>query len=185
MVSDSATFSLLGRESILRSQRAAQLLNNSAICYGIRRFITMATRANHSPLSWVTMIKSVPPHPILLACILSLLSLFWKNKSKLLWHHIVALVCVHCCHDMTLWPTLFSWHHLIASVSVYTVLMTSPYCLCVCAHWPPLWSSGQSSWLQIRRPGFDSRRYQEKVVDLERGPLSLVSTTEELLDRKV
>jgi hypothetical protein len=23
--------------------------------------------------------------------------------------------------------------------------------------WPPLWSSGQSSWLQIRRPGFDSR----------------------------
>jgi hypothetical protein len=25
---------------------------------------------------------------------------------------------------------------------------------------PPLWSSGQSSWLQIRRPGFDSRHYQ-------------------------
>jgi hypothetical protein len=51
---------------------------------------------------------------------------------------------------------------------------------------PPLWSSGQSSWLQIRRPGFDSRHYQKKiVVDLERGPLSLVSTTEELLDRKI
>jgi hypothetical protein len=51
--------------------------------------------------------------------------------------------------------------------------------------WPPLWSSGQSSWLQIRRPGFDSRHYQKKVMCLERGPLSLVSTTEELLDRKV
>jgi hypothetical protein len=51
---------------------------------------------------------------------------------------------------------------------------------------PPLWFSGQSSWLQIRRPGFDSRHYQEKsVVGLERGPLSLVSTTEELLDRNV
>jgi hypothetical protein len=51
---------------------------------------------------------------------------------------------------------------------------------------PPLWSSGQSSWLQVRRPRFDSRHYQEKkVVGLERGPLSLVSTTEELLDRKV
>jgi hypothetical protein len=25
---------------------------------------------------------------------------------------------------------------------------------------PPLWSSGQSSWLQIQRPGFDSQRYQ-------------------------
>jgi hypothetical protein len=32
--------------------------------------------------------------------------------------------------------------------------------------------------------GFDSRHYQKKVVGLERGPLSLVSTTEELLDRK-
>jgi hypothetical protein len=50
---------------------------------------------------------------------------------------------------------------------------------------PPLWSSGQSSWLQIRRPGFDSQHYQKKKVGLERGPLSLVSTTEELLDRKV
>jgi hypothetical protein len=27
---------------------------------------------------------------------------------------------------------------------------------------PPLWSSGQSSWLQIRRPGFDTRHYQKK-----------------------
>jgi hypothetical protein len=25
---------------------------------------------------------------------------------------------------------------------------------------PPLWSSGQSSWLQIQRPGYDSQRYQ-------------------------
>jgi hypothetical protein len=54
------------------------------------------------------------------------------------------------------------------------------------AKWPHLWSSGQSSRLQIWRPGFDSRHYQKKrVVGLERGPLSLVSTTEELLDRKV
>jgi hypothetical protein len=52
--------------------------------------------------------------------------------------------------------------------------------------WPPLWSSGQSSWLQIQRSGFDSRSYQIfwEVVGLERGPLSLVSTTEELLERK-
>jgi hypothetical protein len=28
--------------------------------------------------------------------------------------------------------------------------------------WPPLWSSGQSSWLQIWWPGFDSRQYQKK-----------------------
>jgi hypothetical protein len=50
---------------------------------------------------------------------------------------------------------------------------------------PPLWSSGQSSWLQIQRSGFDSWRYQIlwQVVGLERGPLSLMSTTEELLGR--
>jgi hypothetical protein len=28
----------------------------------------------------------------------------------------------------------------------------------------PLWSSGQSSWLQIRRPGFDSRHFQKKKL---------------------
>jgi hypothetical protein len=51
---------------------------------------------------------------------------------------------------------------------------------------PPLWSSGQNSWLQIQRSGFNSRRYQIfwEVMDLERGPLSLVSTIEELLGRK-
>jgi hypothetical protein len=49
---------------------------------------------------------------------------------------------------------------------------------------PPLWSSGQSSWLQIQGSRF---RFPgtTKVVGLERGPLSLVNTTEELLDRKV
>jgi hypothetical protein len=51
---------------------------------------------------------------------------------------------------------------------------------------PPLWSSGQSSWLQIQRSGFDTPRFQIfwEVVGLERSPLSLVSTTEELLGRK-
>jgi hypothetical protein len=50
---------------------------------------------------------------------------------------------------------------------------------------PPLWSSGQSSWLQIQRSGFDSWRYHIfwEVVGLERGPLSFVSTIEELLGR--
>jgi hypothetical protein len=51
---------------------------------------------------------------------------------------------------------------------------------------PPLLSSGQSSWLQIQKSGFDSRSYQIfwEAVGLERGPLSLVSTIEELLWRK-
>jgi hypothetical protein len=50
----------------------------------------------------------------------------------------------------------------------------------------PLRSTGQSSWLQIQRSGFDYRRYHifREVVGLERGPLSLESTSEELLGRK-
>jgi hypothetical protein len=50
----------------------------------------------------------------------------------------------------------------------------------------PLWSSGQSSWLEIQRTGFDSPSYQilwEAVGPL-RGPLSLVSTIEELFERQ-
>jgi hypothetical protein len=49
---------------------------------------------------------------------------------------------------------------------------------------PPLWFSGQSSWLQIQRSGFERYHIFWEVVGLERGPLSLVSTTEELLRRK-
>jgi hypothetical protein len=55
--------------------------------------------------------------------------------------------------------------------------------LIVVATSSPLWYSGQRFWLQIQRSGFDSRTFWE-VVGLEQGPLSLVSTTEELLWRK-
>jgi hypothetical protein len=50
---------------------------------------------------------------------------------------------------------------------------------------PPIWSSGQSSWLQILRSGFNSRCYQIfwEAVGLERGPFGLVSIIEELLER--
>jgi hypothetical protein len=50
---------------------------------------------------------------------------------------------------------------------------------------PPLWFSGQSSWLQIQRPVFDSWNCQIfwEVVGLERSPLSLVGTIEGLLGR--
>jgi hypothetical protein len=79
-------------------------------------------------------------------------------------------------------------HGLNVQGVTYTICMSFRifYLARLVGNGPPLWSSGQSSWLQIRRSGFDSRHYQKKkVVDLERGPLSLVSTTEEQLDRKV
>jgi hypothetical protein len=75
---------------------------------------------------------------------------------------------------------LITWL-ILSTIWVYQLFIKSIKLL-----WPPRWSSDQSSWLQIRRPGFDSRHYQKKkVMGLERGPLSLMTTTEELLDRKV
>jgi hypothetical protein len=52
---------------------------------------------------------------------------------------------------------------------------------------PPIWSSGQSFWVQIQRSRFDSQRYQIfwEVVSLEQGPLSLVRIIEELLEKTV
>jgi hypothetical protein len=70
---------------------------------------------------------------------------------------------------------------IVVLKSVYNYIYFSVLWFCMR---PPLWSSGQSSWLQIWRPGFDSRHYK-KIVGLEWGPLSFVSTTEELLDIKV
>jgi hypothetical protein len=44
-----------------------------------------------------------------------------------------------------------------------------------------LWSSGHSSWLQIRRSRVRSPgpTRKKRVMGLERGPISLVSTTQE------
>jgi hypothetical protein len=47
-------------------------------------------------------------------------------------------------------------------------------------------ATGQSTWLWIQRSGFDSRCYKIfwEVAGLERGPLNLASTAEELLEIK-
>jgi hypothetical protein len=58
-----------------------------------------------------------------------------------------------------------SYHTLWCSISVDCNLGGFYVSSVVFVMWqqrPPLWSSGQSSWLQIRRPGFDSRHYQGK-----------------------
>jgi hypothetical protein len=89
-------------------------------------------------------------------------------------------------------PTAFQYHQICAenTWSICDQYFSSPLNLhlysVILAKGPPLWSSGQSSWLQIHSSGFDSRRYQIfwEAVGLERGPPSLVSTTEELLGRK-
>jgi hypothetical protein len=77
-------------------------------------------------------------------------------------------------------------HHLVAVQPWPRVSSFGSFTI-IYSHLPQtLWSSGQSSWLQIQRSGFDFWRYQVfwKVVGLERGLLSIVSTTEELLERR-
>jgi hypothetical protein len=65
--------------------------------------------------------------------------------------------------------------------------LNTPPPVLIIHRWPPLWSIGQSSRLQIQRSVLYSRRYQilRQVVGLERSPLSLVSTIEELLGRNI
>jgi hypothetical protein len=71
-------------------------------------------------------------------------------------------ICTACFNIQTLAFYLECWFHGTASVVERSV-------------------SGYRS----RGPGFDSRRFRlSEAVDLERGPLSLVRTTEELLGRK-
>jgi hypothetical protein len=52
------------------------------------------------------------------------------------------------------WKESCHWEHYCGLIAEFSVICGET--------WPPLWSSGQSSWLQIRRPGFDSRHYQKK-----------------------
>jgi hypothetical protein len=66
-------------------------------------------------------------------------------------------------HHLTLRSQLFPHNHIPSTPLFGTVQDTAANYLHV-TFWdrPPLWSSGQSSWLQIRRSGFDSRHYQKK-----------------------
>jgi hypothetical protein len=84
--------------------------------------------------------------------------------------------------------SMIMWPHNRKSNGVTTSTLPSRrfFFTLVFVNGPPLWSSGQNCWLQIQRSEFDSRRYQIfwEVVGLERGALSLVSTIEELLERK-
>jgi hypothetical protein len=95
--------------------------------------------------------------------------------------------------DLNLWP--FGLLHSV-STNYATVCPLSLYIAFVICIWiiflyvtvirPPLWYSGHSSWLQIQRSRLDTRHCQIswEVAGLERGPLSLLSTIEELLERK-
>jgi hypothetical protein len=119
-----------------------------------------------------------------------------------IWNTLCECVCVCVFVRYHIWLNIISCimfivhfdhyilvcHSLDCTRNTYLGVLTNGYQINFCRsrQTENLWSSGQSSWLQIQRSGFDCRCYQIfwEVVGLERGPLSLVSTIEELLGRK-
>jgi hypothetical protein len=111
---------------------------------------------------------------------------FLSSPTCSTWRLGVCNVDVASClssthHFLICWESIYYCHTIISfSCGKFpmkrscTAFITAPlsrdadhpvtlhFKLIYCHTWPPLWSSGQSSWLQIRRPGFDSRHYQKK-----------------------
>jgi hypothetical protein len=101
-----------------------------------------------------------------------------ENRSSVKYVHsrfVTSKLCIFLSVEVTTCTACFN------SQQLYTLSAE-----CVHVTGPPLWSSGHSSGLQIQRSGFDSLHYQIfwELVGLKRGPLSLLSTIEELLGRK-
>jgi hypothetical protein len=97
------------------------------------------------------------------------------NKRRPWYGHPTTVVHVGGSHTffwfiLCYFYTHFQFRDLFSLVACYakslclTTLSMIRFFLCSAIHswWPPLWSSSQSSWLQIWRPGFDSRHYQKK-----------------------
>jgi hypothetical protein len=126
--------------------------------------------------SWPPLIPRIPGTAILFLCALvcrlchrseAIMTDIWKDQGHCMqWDHTTQISRTSRWMQERFVPLIFHthWMHFLR---------------------PPLWS-GQTSWLQIQRPGFDSPRYQMlwEVLCLERCPLSLISATEELLERK-
>jgi hypothetical protein len=75
-----------------------------------------------------------------------------EHIQRTTWRHIQGFRALHnqCREDFKSYNITDKAHRSCICLRIY---VTS---------WPPLWSSGQSSWLQIRKLGFDSRHHQKK-----------------------
>jgi hypothetical protein len=147
------------KSGLLKKLTVVHLVKEFPVSFGTRMFVAVITRAHH----W-----SVPNHT-----------------------NAVSTHVISCSFEIQFHR--LSFHLLSCRLSDFILLYfrTVTLYLLIFVPWllhslPPLWSSGQSSWLQIQKSGFDSLRYQmfREVMGLERGPLSLVSTIEKLLGRK-
>jgi hypothetical protein len=116
----------------------------------------------------------------------------WNVTTALL--DIIHRPVFHLKHNVRRLDSVFVFRWKLLSWAQQTVLVSvARLCFAqtqrkISERWKEwrLWYSGLGSRLQIQKSGFDSRRYQIiwEVVGLERSPLSLVSITGELLERK-
>jgi hypothetical protein len=84
------------------------------------------------------------------------------------------------------YPTLSPTCHYTQMSS--SVIFTVPFCFLMTSVRLPLWSGGQSSLIQIHMSWvwfLAPSGFFLEIMGLEQGPLSLVSTIEELLERNI
>jgi hypothetical protein len=102
--------------------------------------------------------------------------------------HVWCMFCLYKLHDLVLivFSKECSLHPSLNYSHELCVYYLNVYYSWLFLFRPHLWSSGQSSWLQIQRSRFDSQSYQIflEIVGLERGPLGFMSIIKELLERK-
>jgi hypothetical protein len=99
------------RRALLEKPQVMQLLKNFPTFYGIRRFVTMFTRALDWSLSWAKSIQPIPPHHISLRYILMLSThLRLDLSSGLLPYRFPAniLYAIHFYPIRATWPANFT-----------------------------------------------------------------------------
>jgi hypothetical protein len=92
----------------------------------------------------------------------AVMTCLWAQRGIVLQYGIVQTLLwrgENCKHSQPLVLAVWNstvWTTYVAIIYIYIYIYIYTHI------WPPLWSSGQSSWLQIWRPGFDSQHYQKK-----------------------
>jgi hypothetical protein len=130
----------------------------------------MFTRNMHWSLFWARLIQYIRDHHISSILILfSHLSIKLDTKclKRMHWNYVIGFswfrIRTSGGHFGTRgWTYGFMRRARRFLCSWVTASFSRRILLYGSTKWPPLLCSGQSSWLQIRRPGFDSQHYQKK-----------------------
>jgi hypothetical protein len=130
------------------------------VFHGTRRFINLSTRALKDIISQIN-----PTHISKVLALRSTLLFFIVCTSQIFsYQGYWTTICIHLSSLPRVLhaPLKLVLHLVILILLSQSMLRVTGFIQIYYAFWvtgPPLWSSGQSSWLQIQRSGLDSRRY--------------------------